>query len=136
MKLPIKRILSLALTGLMLMLCMLPVFALDQEEPVEPTVPPTRYAVIRSKSASISISGTTASCFAKLTAQSSAALSIKMTLQKKSGSTWSNVQSWSASKSGTSLTLSKTKAVTSGGTYRLKVTFTAGSESVSQTVYP
>ncbi|MBQ8063244.1 MAG: hypothetical protein IJ230_04830 [Clostridia bacterium] len=136
MKVSMKRLLSIALTGLMLMLCVLPVFALEQQNPVEPTVPAVPYAVIRSNSASVSVSGTKASCFAKLTSQSSAALSIKMTLQKKSGSTWSNVQSWSASKTGTSLTLSKTKTVTSGGSYRLKVTFTAGSETVSQTVYP
>lgn len=136
MKVSMKRLLSVVLTGLMLVVCALPVFAADEQESAEPIVPPTRYTVIRSKSASISVSGTTASCNAKLTAQSSATLTIKMTLQKKSGSTWSNVQSWTASKTGTLLTLSKTKSVTSGGTYRLKVTFSAGSESVSQTVYP
>lgn len=136
MKVSVKRLLSVVLTGLMLVVCALPVFAADEQESAEPIVPPTRYTVIRSKSASVSVSGTTASCYAKLTAQSSATLTIKMTLQKKSGSTWSNVQSWTASKTGTSLTMSKTKTVTSGGTYRMKATFTAGSETVSQTVYP
>lgn len=136
MKVSMKRLLSVVLTGLMLVVCTLPVFAADEQESAEPIVPPTRYTVIRSKSASVSVSGTTASCYAKLTSQSSATLTIKMTLQKKSGSTWSNVQSWTASKTGTSLTMSKTKSVTSGGTYRLKVVFTAGSETVNQTVYP
>lgn len=135
MKVSMKRMLSILLTGFMLMSCALPVFALDERDPVAPTVSQARYAVIRSKTASINISGTTATCYAKLTAQSSVTLSIKMTLQKKSGSTWSNVQSWTSTKTGTSLTMTKTKAVTSGASFRLKVTFTAGSETVSQTVY-
>ena len=118
-KVSMKRTLSIVLTGLMLLLCALPSFALDEQESADSPVPPTRYAVIRSKTASVAVSGSTASCNAKLTAQGSAPLSIKMTLQKKSGSTWSNVQSWSASKTGTSLTLSKTKSVTSGGNYQI-----------------
>lgn len=136
MKVSMKRMLSIVLTGFMLVSCVLPVFAMDEKDPVTPMASQTRYAVIRSKTAAINISGTTATCYAKLTAQSSVTLSIKMTLQKKSGSTWSNVQSWTSTKTGTSLTMTKTKAVSSGVSYRLKVTFTAGSETVSQTVYP
>lgn len=124
-KVSIKRTLSIVIACLMVVSFALPVFAED-----------IRYSTIDTPTASLAISGSTASCYARLTAKRSVTLKIKMILQKKIGSTWSNVQSWSASKTGASLTLSKTKSVTSGGNYRLKVTFTAGSETVSQTVYP
>ena len=135
MKRTMKRAVSIVLTCLMLVACALPVFAED-EQVDEQSITDVRYSTIDTPYASLSISGSTASCYSKLTAKRSVSLKIKMTLQKKSGSTWSNVQSWSASKTGTSLTLSKTKSVTSGSSYRLKVTFAAGSETVSQTVYP
>lgn len=135
MKVSMKRVLSIILTGFMLAFCALPVFALDEQSNQTSGIG-VRYVTIDAPYSSISVSGSTASCYSKLTAKKSVALKIKMTLQKKSGTTWSNVQSWSASKNGTSLTLSKTKSVASGGTYRLKVVFTAGSETVNQTVYP
>lgn len=135
MKVTLKRVMTIVLACFMLVLCTLPAIALDEQDN-EPPITEVPYSTIGTAYASLTISGSTANCYSKLTAQKSSSLKIKMTLQKKSGSTWSNVQSWSTSKTGTSLTLSKTKTVTSGGTYRLKVTFTAGSETVSQTVYP
>ena len=131
-----RNFFSLLLSGLLVIVCLLPAFALDEEAPAEPIDPEVPYVTIGDYNASIRISGKTATCTVTLTSQSVASLKVKMVLQKKSGSTWNNVQTWSGSKTGSSLTLSKTKSVTSGGTYRLKVTFTAGSETVSQTVYP
>ena len=131
-----NKVVAIFLMALMLLFCSLPVFALDEQVKEDPFVPEVRYSTIDSASASLSVSGTTATCYARLTAKRSVSLKIKMTLQKKSGSTWSNVQSWTGSKTGTSLTMTKTTAVSSGVSYRLKVTFTAGSEMVSQTVYP
>lgn len=131
-----KRIASGILTLFMLVACALPAFSLDIEEPVEPIVPEAPYVTIRSTDASIKVSGTTATCYAKVTSQKSASLKLKMVLQKKSGSTWSTVETWNSSKTGTSLSSTNTKTVSSGGTYRLKVTFTAGAESTTQIVYP
>lgn len=92
-----------------------------------------RYTTISSFIAGFSISGITANCSATINAQKSTTLRIGMTLQKKTSSGYTNVQNWTANKTGTSLSLSKTKTINPLSTYRLKVTVTAGSESV--TVY-
>lgn len=52
-------------------------------------------------------------------------------LQKKSGTTWSNVANWSQTFAASSGTLSKTKDV-SAGTYRVKVVYTAYSGDKSE----
>lgn len=95
-----------------------------------------RYVYINSTYCNLSISGLTASCTSRVTAKSSKALSIKMELQKKSSGVYSTISTWNASKTGTTLSLSKTKTINPLSTYRLKVTFTAGSESTTSYSYP
>lgn len=97
--------------------------------------PIAKYKSIANKTATISVSGTTATCTARLAAKSSMSLSVKMVLQKKTASGWSNVKTWSASGTDTVVSLVKTQTVSSSGTYRLQVTFTAGGETITQTVY-
>lgn len=94
---------------------------------------PERYSIISDYSANLSISGITATCTAKLRASSSASLSIKMELQKKKSGVYETIKTWSTSSTGTSLSINKTRAINVLATYRLKVTFKAGGETV--TVY-
>lgn len=93
----------------------------------------TRNTVIRTCSASLGISGSTASCSGMGSAYASMAssVSLKMYLQRY-GSSWTTVASWNTTANGTIATLNKTATIGSG-TYRVKVVCTAGNESV--TVY-
>lgn len=94
-----------------------------------------RYSTISSTSIDFTISGITAECAATLGAQYSTSLKIKMELQKKSGDSYSTVKTWSKSKTGTATSLSGTKVINPLSTYRLKVTYTAGSETVVRYKY-
>jgi hypothetical protein len=89
-----------------------------------------RYNIIGSTSTVLNISGVAAQCGASLSAQYSTSLNIKMELQKYNGNAYSTVQTWTASRTGTLLNLSKSKTINPSNSYRLKVTFTAGSETV------
>ncbi len=51
--------------------------------------------------------------------------SISATLQKKVGSSWANVKTWTATTSTNKTSLRKTKNVVSGSSYRVKATFKA-----------
>lgn len=88
------------------------------------------YTTIDSYSRSIVISGVTAYCNARLSAQTSTSLKIEMQLQKKSGSTYSTVKTWTKTGTGTSLYDSQTKTINVLSDYRLRVAFTAGKENI------
>ena len=71
-------------------------------------------------------------CYAKLTCQTSKSLKIEMSLQKKNGSTWTTIKTWTKNDtSGITLSLSETKSLSSGS-YRLKTKFTCGNEVVTK----
>ena len=89
----------------------------------------SRYTYIASYHSTFVISGVTATCTARLTASSSTTISIKMELQKKKSGTYETIKTWSDSKTGTSISLSKTKTINALSTYRLKTTFKAGNET-------
>ena len=89
-----------------------------------------RYSTISTNSSKLTISGITATCSATLTAQYSTTLKIKMELQKKSSGSYSTIQTWSSSRTGTMLSFSKSRTINPLSTYRLKTTFTAGNETV------
>lgn len=97
---------------------------------------PTRYTVISSNSYGILISGLKATCSGSLTAQYSTTIKIKLELQKKSGGVYSTIKTWSDSKTGRSIALSGSKVINPLSSYRLKATFTAGSETVTYYDYP
>lgn len=88
------------------------------------------YTTIDTYSRSIVISGITAHCSAMLTAETSTSLKIVMQLQKKSGSTYSTVKTWTKTGTGTSLSNSQSKTINLLNDYRLRVAFTAGEETV------
>lgn len=87
------------------------------------------YVTIGTTSYGISISGITAKCAASLSSKTSTSLKIVMELQKKGSSGYSTVKTWSDSRTGTALGVSGSKTINILSTYRLKVTFTAGSET-------
>lgn len=91
-----------------------------------------RNAVVRTCSASLAISGSTATCAGTGSAYASLASSVKltMTLQKCSGGSWSKVSSWSTTANSSTAAISKTATISSG-TYRVKIVCTVGGESVT-----
>lgn len=90
----------------------------------------TMAAVIDSYSLGLTISGITAKCTSRLASSYSTTLRITMELQKKNSSGgYDNVQTWTDSTYGVLLTMSESRAINVLSDYRLKVTFTAGTES-------
>lgn len=64
-------------------------------------------------------------------------VSATMSLQKKSGSSWTTVKTWSSSNSGSSLSFSRSASVSKGNTYRLhvKITTVTNGRSETSTMY-
>lgn len=87
------------------------------------------YVNISDRSASLSISGIKAECSATVQSNKSVALKIKMELQKEKASGYETVETWTSSKTGTILAMSESRNINILCNYRLKVTFTAGSET-------
>jgi len=88
-----------------------------------------RFSVILSTATTLNISGLTANCAAQMTAKYSTSLKIKMELQKQSSGSYSTVKTWSKSATGIGISLEGSKVINPLSTYRLKVTYTAGSET-------
>lgn len=84
----------------------------------------------------ISISGITANCTSSLNTRSSTKLSIKMELQKKKSGTYETIKTWSVSKTGTYLSVAEKRTINLLSDYRLKTTFTAGTETRVAYAYP
>ncbi len=90
------------------------------------------YENIVNETVALSISDGTAKCNAYVTCRNSSNITITMTLQKASGSSWNAVKTWSGNDSAVKyFYLSKTRAVTSGK-YRVKAVFKVGSETVTK----
>ena len=104
------------------------------KETVENYTP--RYAVIASKSCSLTISGLNATMKASLRSQVSASLKITMELQKLKSDVYKTIETYTDTGSGYSLSMEETRLINAFATYRLKVTFTAGSETVVSYAYP
>ena len=105
-------------------------YALDQSEIQLQSI------YINKSSCFISISGITANCTSSLNTRSSTKLSIKMELQKKKSGTYETIKTWSASKTGTYLSVAEKRAINLLADYRLKTTFTAGTETRGAYAYP
>lgn len=88
------------------------------------------YVNILSHRENIEISGIKAKCSAKLYAKNSVPLKIKMELQKEKSKSYETVETWTSSKTGTLLSVSESRNINVLCNYRLKVTFTAGKETV------
>lgn len=105
-------------------------YALDQSEIQLQSI------YINKSSCFISISGITANCTSSLNTRSSTKLSIKMELQKKKSGTYETIKTWSASKTGTYLSVAEKRAINLLADYCLKTTFTAGTETRVAYAYP
>lgn len=99
--------------------------ALEQE------VDGVKYSTILSNRSNISKNGIIVTCKASLEARYSTNLKIVMTLQKNTSSGYTDVKTWTATGSGTYLDAEESRVINILYTYRLKVTFTAGNESVT-----
>ncbi|GHV05891.1 hypothetical protein FACS1894217_03540 [Clostridia bacterium] len=81
------------------------------------------WANVNATTASISFSGGNAGCTVTIIGKTgTTSISATCTLQRKVGTSYTTVGSWSASSSSQTLSSSKSYAATSGQTYRLSVT--------------
>ena len=129
-----KTVLSLILA--IILLAQLAPFALaaDPETPVnDPVI--EEYVNISSCNCSCYISGITLYASASLIAKSSMSLKIKIEVQKLKSGAYETVETWNASKTGTSLSLDNHRTINVFSTYRIKVTFTAGGEITTSYSY-
>ena len=128
-----KKFILICLSFIMLLICPLNAYAAENNNNGQVGL---MYTTIDKNTLCISISGIKASCNASMTSKKSTTLKIKMELQKKKSSGYETVETWSNSKNGTALALSKSRNINVLCDYRLKVTFTAGSESATVYKYP
>lgn len=94
-----------------------------------------RYTNIKYATYDLSFNNGKANCVSSVTGYTSNTnyVSLVMTLYKLNGSKWELVDSWETSANTYTVTLNKSASVSSG-TYKLCVTFTAGSESDSKEI--
>lgn len=98
--------------------------AIKSDDTVSPCFKYIGYTAIN-----LSISGITADCTAAVRASEPVKLSIKMELQKKKSSGYTTVETWTASDTGRFLAISESRLINIFCDYRLKATYTAGSET-------
>lgn len=120
--------------GISVLLCLLLIFSCMQMSFCASAVPYTLN--ILTSSCSLDISGITSTSTAKMITKSSMSLKIKMELQKLKNGTYTTVETWTASKTGTTLSMTETRLINALSTYRLVVTFDAGNETVVRYAYP
>lgn len=109
--------------------------ALTVDSPDTKIVEPA-YENISANSCSLKISGVNSVSSAVLHAKGSMYLHIKMELQKKKSGIYQTIETWTASRTGMVLTMEEERLINVLASYRLKVTFTAGSETVVYYDYP
>lgn len=131
-----KKLTKLLCIVLCLSICCPVVSLAVDEERIEKEPPCVDYVNITSNQCSLSISGINSTSSASLHANASMSLKIKMELQKIKSGTYTTIETWTASKTGTSLSMEEDRLINILATYRLKVTFTAGSETVVSYAYP
>ncbi len=104
--------------------------AADSES--ENTIMP-RYSTIASYGVGFDVSGFTATARANLTSQISTNLKIVIYLQKETSDGYETVKTWTETGTGYGIALEESATVNIFLNYRIKVTMTAGSETI--TVY-
>lgn len=117
----------------MVMISLLSTTAVAKAETYEDSEITLYYSTILSNTTNFTISGIKATCTTSLKSQYSTSLKIVMELQKKKSSGYETVETWSTSGTGTTLSMAKSRNINVLCTYRLKATYTAGSETT--TVY-
>lgn len=129
-----RKLLSLTIALIVAMPVCVPVFAEDMDFPVDdPDV--QEYQYVSTVNTSLSISGGKASASVSVDDinNNTTKIHATMTLQQKSGGSWSNIGKWDKTTYSRSLSLSKTKAV-SKGTYRVKCVIKAYRNANCETI--
>lgn len=127
-----NRIIMLLFTAMMLFMNVENAYACNLINTREGNINPM-YVTLSDAFANLSISDGKAICTAVVKAQKKEKLSITMYLQKKSGTTWTNVKTWEkTAEDAINLSLTKNYTV-SKGTYRVRAIMKAGSETVTKT---
>lgn len=116
----------------------IPVYAIDysSQNAVNSTQITPKFSIIAKTTTSFSITGLNANVSTTLTSNSSVSLNIKVELQKEKSSGYETIETWTKSGTGTYLNFEKTRLINLLSNYRIKVTFTAGSESTTIYRYP
>lgn len=130
-----KKIICVLLSILFCFQLMTISFANDTKT-TDADINPAKYSVISCCSCSISISGITATMKASLSSKVSASKQITMELQKIKSGVYSTIETYTKTGSETQLIFQESRLINALATYRLKVTFTAGSETVVAYAYP
>ncbi len=134
-----KNLFVIALTFVLALSMSMVAFAEEVEPPVNPGDDPIPYQYATYAKAFCSVSGGTATCRTKVTGSAGVTKIVAtQTLQRKSGGSWSNLQTWSPDTVyGSTFNVSHTKSVSSGYYYRTKATVTVykGAASETFTVY-
>lgn len=100
------------------------------------SVMPLSYKYISTCTAGINISGIKAQFSANLVAATTCDLRIKIEFQKKKSTGYETLESFYGSKRGTSLVVTGERNINILCDYRIRTTFTAGSDSVVTYDYP
>lgn len=130
-----KKLLCLLLSLVCVFSCFASTSTVMAQDDTDPEITPY-FTTIGVLSYNFDISGVTAKCTASMSAKTSTNLKIVIELQKLSSGSYSTVGSWTATRTGTSLGLEKSKVINVFSDYRMRVTFTAGSEVQTRIVYP
>ncbi|MGN0532413.1 MAG: hypothetical protein ACI4IN_06425 [Eubacterium sp.] len=125
----LKKIGAMLMALVMTMAACTTVYAANETDSSDTETVEARYVVIETADSSLSVSGISATCRATLKTGSSKSLKIKMEFQKKKSTGYETLRTWTASKTGTSLSMTESRNINLLCTYRLKTTFTAGSET-------
>ena len=123
-----KKILSIILCSLFLLLPVVGVSVCGEEN--------AKNSQICSSKCNISISGINSTMHASLEAIKSVSLKITVELQKSKSGTYTTIETWNATKQGTFLSFSEKRMINVLSDYRIKVTFTAGNETIVKYAYP
>ena len=90
-----------------------------------------RYANISSYNTTLKLDGSTFKALAAVYAKAKASISITMTLQRQSGTRWSEVTSWFDSTTGYNLDLTKNYVAGTRGNYRVRAVYTVNGETIT-----
>lgn len=90
-----------------------------------------RYANIAMYHTNLTRSGSTFTAYASVYAKVKASISATMTLQRQSGTNWSDVTSWYGSTTGIDLDLTKNYVAGTRGNYRVRAVYTVNGETIT-----
>ena len=116
-----KKLIFVALT--MLLLLMTVSFLLMQKMTFN------CYTLTSDISAALSISGGTATCSGTISMRSGSSASMTMKLQQKVDNKWTTIATWTTSGKAPTVSLSKTKSVSKGYSYRVYVSGTVKNDA-------